>query len=67
MIITLTASALDEDRRSAAASGADDFLPKPCREDELLTKIGALLNVAYEYVEENQEITKVTARSGAQR
>ena len=54
VIVTLTASAMDDDRRLAAESGADDFLSKPCREDELLSKIGALLNVAYEYVEDSQ-------------
>jgi CheY-like chemotaxis protein/two-component sensor histidine kinase len=54
VIVTLTASAMGEDRRTAAECGADDFLAKPCREDELLSKIGTLLNVAYEYVEDNQ-------------
>jgi CheY-like chemotaxis protein len=49
IIVTLTASALDDDRRTASESGADDFLAKPCREDELLNKIGALLNVTYDY------------------
>jgi PAS domain S-box-containing protein len=50
-IVVLTASALDEDRRAVAQSGADDFIAKPCREEELLGKIRALLNVAYEYEE----------------
>ncbi len=54
VIVTLTASAMDADRRIAAEYGADDFLSKPCREDDLLSKIGTLLNVAYEYVEDNQ-------------
>jgi PAS domain S-box-containing protein len=49
VIVTLTASALDEDRRAIALSGADDFLSKPCREDQLLEKIRALLNIAYDY------------------
>jgi len=34
-------------------SGADDFLAKPCLEDELFEKIGALLHLAYIYVETN--------------
>jgi CheY-like chemotaxis protein len=55
VIVTLTASAMDDDRRSAAESGADDFLSKPCREDELLSKIGTLLNVAYEYAADKRE------------
>jgi two-component system sensor histidine kinase/response regulator len=50
-IIALTASALDEDRQAVVRSGADDFVAKPCREDELLEKIRALLNVAYDYEE----------------
>jgi len=51
IIVVLTASALDEDRRGVALSGADDFLSKPCREDELLEKMRKLLNVTYDYEE----------------
>ena len=50
-IITLTASAMDDDRRTAIQSGADDFLGKPCSEDELFKKIGTLLNISYDYEE----------------
>ena len=50
-IVVLTASAMDEDRRAVAESGADDFLSKPCREDDLLEKMRALLGIAYEYEE----------------
>jgi len=50
-IVVLTASALDEDRRSVAQSGADDFLSKPCREDELLEKLRAHLDIVYDYEE----------------
>jgi PAS domain S-box-containing protein len=53
-IVALTASALDADRQAVARSGADDFLAKPCREDELLEKIRVLLNVAYDYEEIDQ-------------
>ncbi len=49
IIVTLTASALSDDRQAIAAAAADDFLAKPCREDELLEKMGALLNITYEY------------------
>jgi CheY-like chemotaxis protein len=48
-IITLTASALEEDRKAAFQSGADDFLSKPCLEGELLEKIRVLLGISYEY------------------
>jgi len=51
IIVALTASAMDDDRRAAFQSGADDFQGKPCREDELLEKIRTLLNVAYDYEE----------------
>jgi CheY-like chemotaxis protein len=48
-IFVLTASALDEDRRAVAQSGADDFVAKPCREDELLEKMRGLLHIVYDY------------------
>jgi signal transduction histidine kinase/DNA-binding response OmpR family regulator len=53
-IIALTASALEGDRKEVVRSGADDFLAKPCREDELLEKIRVLLNVTYDYEEMNE-------------
>ncbi|MGA2538514.1 MAG: ATP-binding protein [Terracidiphilus sp.] len=55
IIVALTASAMDNDRESASQSGADDFLAKPCREDELLKKIGSHLNVQYEYEETSRD------------
>jgi two-component system sensor histidine kinase/response regulator len=68
-IVVLTASALDEDRRAVAQSGADEFLSKPCREDELLEKIRALLNVTYDYEEiseaEGRPLAGMTALSSA--
>ncbi|MEP7365850.1 MAG: PAS domain S-box protein [Acidobacteriota bacterium] len=48
-VIVLTASALDEDRRSVATSGADGYLSKPCQENELLEMIAALTGMSYEY------------------
>ncbi len=47
--MVLTASAMDDDRRTVYQSGANDFLSKPCREDELLEKVRALLDIAYDY------------------
>jgi PAS domain S-box-containing protein len=49
VIIALTASALDEDRRVVMQSTMNDYLPKPCPEDELLEKIRAQLNLSYDY------------------
>jgi PAS domain S-box-containing protein len=55
VIVILTASVLDADRRNFRQSGADDFLAKPCREDELLEKVRALLNISYDYEEIGRE------------
>jgi two-component system sensor histidine kinase/response regulator len=48
-IVALTASAMADDRRRVSESGADDFLAKPCHEDELLEKMRVFLNIAYDY------------------
>jgi PAS domain S-box-containing protein len=48
-IIALTASVFEENRREALACGADDFLGKPFREEELFEKIQILLGVNYIY------------------
>jgi CheY-like chemotaxis protein len=53
MIVTLTASALDDERRAAARVGADAFLTKPCREHELFAKMRTLLDITYDYEEIN--------------
>ena len=55
MIVVLTASAMEADRHAVAHSGADGFLSKPCREEELLEKIRSLLNVEYDYDEFHQD------------
>ncbi|MGA2740227.1 MAG: response regulator [Bryobacteraceae bacterium] len=51
VVIALTASAMDDDRQAVLQSGADDFLAKPCRDDELLEKMRPLLGIAYDYEE----------------
>ncbi len=48
-IISVTASAFEEDRREALACGADDFISKPFREQELYAKIRAVLGLEYTY------------------
>jgi CheY-like chemotaxis protein len=55
VIIALTASALDNDRKAASECGANDFLSKPCGEGELLKKIGDHLNIEYEYDKKSRE------------
>lgn len=54
-IVALTASVLDEERQAVFESGADKFLTKPCREDELLEMIRSLLDLAYDYQEASGE------------
>ena len=56
-IVALTASAMDADRRAVAQSGADDFLAKPCREEDLVDKIAAYLTIVYQF--QDQEETSV--------
>jgi PAS domain S-box-containing protein len=53
IIIALTATAMDEDRRLAMSCGFDDFVSKPCREAELLEKIQAHLGLVYCYADED--------------
>jgi signal transduction histidine kinase/CheY-like chemotaxis protein len=50
-IIALTAGALSDDRQTVIQSGVDDFVSKPCRENELLEKIGRHLGIRYQYAE----------------
>ncbi len=51
VIIALTASALDYDRLAVSQSGVDDFVMKPCHEEDLLDKMRAFLMIAYYYEE----------------
>lgn len=53
IIVALTASSMDDDRRAALQSGADGFLSKPCWEEELFEKIHTLLGVVFDYAEVN--------------
>jgi CheY-like chemotaxis protein len=53
VIFALTASALEENRRAAIESGVDDFLPKPCSEEELLLKAQRHLGLEFHRVEVN--------------
>jgi CheY-like chemotaxis protein len=50
-IVVLTASAMDDDRRRVAESGADDFLAKPCSENQLLQKMATLLDLTLDYAD----------------
>ena len=51
-IIMVSASAMEEDRVEALASGADGFIRKPYREQEILQEIGYHLPIKYIYEDE---------------
>jgi CheY-like chemotaxis protein len=59
LIVVLTASAMDDDRHRVAQSGANDFLSKPLRDDDLLEKMRALLDVTYDYAKINEATAEV--------
>ena len=46
-IVSVSASAFEQDRREALRAGADEFIAKPFREAVLFEKIGKLLGVEY--------------------
>ena len=54
-IMSVTANTFESMRREALEAGADDFLGKPFREEELFEKIRLLLGVEYEYDQEKHE------------
>jgi two-component system, sensor histidine kinase and response regulator len=54
VIIAVTASALEADRIAAMENEMDDFISKPCREDELLEKIRERLGLLHLYAEEDE-------------
>ncbi|NRB39148.1 MAG: transporter substrate-binding domain-containing protein [Pseudomonadales bacterium] len=48
-VISLTASAFEDEKQDIIAQGADDFLLKPFKRDELLTMMAAHLDLLFEY------------------
>jgi len=55
LIISISASAFDHNRAAVISSGADDFVPKPVREQELLSKLQQYLDLKYTYAEPPSE------------
>jgi CheY-like chemotaxis protein len=54
-IIALTASAFEENRQAILHKGADDYIRKPYKEEELFQKISSLLGVVFTYSDEGYE------------
>ncbi len=52
-ILAVTASAFAEDKQRVFASGADDYLLKPFKAEELFDKVGRLTAVQYLYEDED--------------
>jgi PAS domain S-box-containing protein len=63
-IISITASAFEDDRQEVLAAGADVFLPKPIQRESLFAQIKVLLGVEYLY--EDEPATVVTGANGSQ-
>ena len=51
VIIALTASAFEEERKSILAAGCDDFMPKPFEANILFAKMEEFLGIRYVYEE----------------
>jgi CheY-like chemotaxis protein len=59
IVIALTASAFEEQRRTALLAGCDDFVRKPFRKEDLLMKLSQYLGVQFVY--ENSSISGSSA------
>ena len=59
VIIALTASAFEEDRKAVLAAGCDDFVRKPFREAEIFDKLAQHLGVRFSY----EQVETCTAAS----
>ena len=64
VIFALTASAMEENRRAALDSGVDDFLSKPCGEDELFQKTQQYLGLNFLVEEEKTPDADDAAMAG---
>ena len=52
VMVVVTASAFKEDRQKSIDAGADDFLPKPFREGQLLDLLKQNLGLEWEYAQD---------------
>jgi polar amino acid transport system substrate-binding protein len=53
--IAVTASAMEEEREAVLATGADAFIRKPLRDEELFETIQNLVGLEYNYAEESDD------------
>ncbi len=52
IIVALTASAFDDQKKEVMAAGLDDFISKPCRTDQIYECMGKHLGLHYRYADE---------------
>ena len=57
LILALTASAFEENKETAIASGCDDFVRKPIQAAEIFEKMAQHLGVRYQYEETNETLS----------
>jgi len=55
-IFAVTASVFEEDKQNILEAGADEFIKKPFREEEILYKISEHLNLEYVFEEEGPDV-----------
>jgi len=55
VVIAVSAGAWEEEKKTMMAKGADDFVRKPFREEELLSVLGSHLGIKYVYEEHDAE------------
>ena len=58
-IISVTASAFEDNKDEVLATGSNDYLRKPFRADELLAMLAKHLRIQYIYAEDKNDVAKV--------
>lgn len=58
-IIAITASVLSEDRQRVLEAGANAFIRKPYREDELFSAIGKYAGISYQYEQQSLSVESI--------
>ena len=61
-IVVVTASAFEEERQEALASGADDFMRKPVEQETLFAILGAQLGLHFQMVDDEESSAAWAAR-----